>query len=66
MVERLGHSVSLYRVYETFLDGSERFQIALAAVYYDTMTFLKEARSIFLSKGLKSCLLIFLRFRIYS
>jgi hypothetical protein len=52
MVERLGHSVSLYRVYETFLD-SERFQVALAAVYYDTLMFLKEAKAVFLSKGLK-------------
>jgi hypothetical protein len=52
MVERLGHSVSLYRVYETFLD-SERFQVVLAAVYYETLMFLKEAKAVFLSKGLK-------------
>jgi Fe2+ or Zn2+ uptake regulation protein len=59
MAERLGHSVSLYQVYETFLD-SERFQVALATVYYDTLTFLKEAKVIFLSRGVKTDFLYYL------
>ena len=52
MVERLSQSFSLYWVYETFLD-SERFQIALATVYYNILMFLKEAKLVFLSKSLK-------------
>lgn len=51
MVERLESSFSLYREYEALFGDSERFQIALAAVYYDILMFLKEAKLVFMSRG---------------
>jgi len=51
MIERLGPSLSLYQEYEKLLSNSQRFQEALANVYFDILMFLKDARSVFIIKG---------------
>lgn len=51
MIEGLSDSFSRYQEYETILIGSQRFQSALAAVYYDILVFLKKAKSVFTTKG---------------
>ena len=51
MVERLGDSFSLCREYEVLLGSSQRFQEALAAVYFNILVFLKKAKRVFMTKG---------------
>jgi len=53
MVERLSDSFSLWREYEVLLGGSQRFQEALAAVYFNILVFLKNAKHVFMTKGYK-------------
>ena len=51
MIERLSDSFSRYQEYEVLLRGDERFQEALAAVYYDILVFLKKAKQAFTARG---------------
>jgi hypothetical protein len=51
MVERLSSSFSLYQEYEKLLGNNKRFQEALAEVYFDTLVFLRKAKTVFTTKG---------------
>ena len=51
MIEKLSDSFSRYQEYEVLLREDERFQEALAAVYYDILVFLKKAKEVFTARG---------------
>jgi hypothetical protein len=51
MIEILSDSFSRYQEYEVLLGSNQRFQEALAAVYYDILIFLKKAKNVFTTKG---------------
>jgi hypothetical protein len=54
MIERLSDSFSRYQEYEVLLGSSQRFQEALAAVYYNILVFLRKAKNVFMTKGSQS------------
>lgn len=51
MMERLGSSLSVYQEYEKLLSSEQQFQETLADVYFETMVFLKKAKTVFSRKG---------------
>jgi hypothetical protein len=51
MIERLGGSLSVYQEYENLLSSEQHFQETLADVYFETLVFLKKAKSVFARKG---------------
>ena len=51
MIETLSDSISRYQEYEVMLSDNDRFQEALAALFYDTLVFLHKAKKILASRG---------------
>ena len=51
MVDKLGHSLTLYQAYDDLLGDNDRLRRALATTYYQTLVFLRQAKSAFAKKG---------------